>query len=111
MVAAMHTIYGDMYMQTYTGKEKPKLKDIENYVVPKWASKWKRLGVLLNIAQHLMDNIEQNHPDDCEDCCSKMFEEWFNNNCVPTWEDIINAVDNLSVLGMLQVINYSYVVH
>ena len=100
-----------MYVQTYTGKEEPKLKDIDNYVVPKWASKWKQLGAQLNVAQHLMDIIEQNHSDDCENCCGKMFAEWLNINCAPTWEDIINAVDNLSVLGMLQVINYSYVVH
>ena len=110
----MHTIYvilGDVYVQTYTGKEKPKLKDIENHVVPKWASEWKKLGTQLNIAQHFMKKIERDHPNDCENCCSKMFEEWLDTNCAPTWEDIINAVDNLSVLGMLQVINYSYVVH
>ena len=86
-------------MQTYTGKEKPKLKDIDNYVVPKWASKWRQLGAQLKIPRHLMDNIEHDHPNDCESCCSKIFAEWLDNNRAASWEDIINGVDSLSDVG------------
>ena len=87
--------------QHYTVKEKPKLKDIYNHVVPKYASKWRQLGTQLNIDQHLMDNIEHDHPNDCESCCSKMFSEWLDINPPASWEDIITAVDNLSSDGML----------
>ena len=81
------------------GREKPKIKDISNYVIPKWASKWRQLGRQLKIGQHLMDNIECNYPTDCESCCSDMFSEWLDSNPSACWEDIIVAVDNLSSDG------------
>ena len=85
---------------THAGKEKPNLKDIDNYVVPKWASKWRQLGTQLHIAEYLMDNIEHDHPSDCESCCSMMFSMWLDSNPAASWEDIIAAVDNLFTNGM-----------
>ena len=79
-----------------TGKEKPTLRDINNNVVPKWASKWRQLGTQLNIDQHLMDNIEHDHSNDCESCCSEVITEWLDINPAASWEDIIAAVDSLS---------------
>ena len=87
----------------YTGKDTPHIKDIDNHVVPKLASKWRQLGTQLNIDQHLMDIIEHDHPNDCESYCSKMFSEWLDNNPTASWEDIITAVDNLSSNGMYYV--------
>ena len=69
-------------------------------MVPQWASKWRQLGTQLNIDQHLMDNIEHDHSNDCEGCCSKMFTEWLDSNPTASWNDIITAVDNLSPDGM-----------
>ena len=43
-----------------------------------------------------MDNIEHDHPNDCESCCSKMFSEWLDNNPAASWEDIITAMDKIS---------------
>ena len=76
------------------------MRDIDHHVVPKWASKWRQLGTQLNIDQHLMDNIEHDHSNDCESCCSKMFSEWLDINPTASWEDIITAVDSLSFDGM-----------
>ena len=86
-------------MVIYAGKDIPHIKDIHNHVVPKLAPKWRQLGALLNIDQHLMDIIENNHPNDCESCCSEMFSEWLDSNPTASWEDIITAVDNLSPDG------------
>ena len=73
----------------------------------KWASKWRQLGIQLNIDQHLMDNIERNHWNDCEGCCSKMFSDWLDFNPTASWDDIITAVDNLFTNGMF--VNFSYI--
>ena len=89
----------------YTGKEKPNIKDIHNYVVPQWASKWRQLGTQLNIDQHLMDNIEHDHPSDCERCCCEVFTEWLDIYPAASWNDIITAVDSLLSDGM-QLANY-----
>ena len=82
------------------GRQRPEIKDIQNHVVPKWASKWRQLGTQLNIDQHLMNIIECNHPSDCESCCSKMFSKWLDSNPVACWEDITNAIENLFASGM-----------
>ena len=70
--------------------------DINNYVVPYWARKWKQLGSQLNIQQHLMGNIEHDYPQDCETCCSKMFSEWLDTEPSASWGDVITAVDKIS---------------
>ena len=75
------------------------MKDLENHVVPKWASKWRKLGVQLDIDNHLMDNIDHDYPKDCEMCCSKMLAEWLNKNTGACWEDLIIAVDRLLHYG------------
>ena len=79
--------------------EKPKIEDINNEIVPKWAPKWRQLGAQLNFDQHLMNIIEHDHPNDCEGCCSRMFSEWLDITPAASWEDIITAVDNLSSDG------------
>ena len=84
----------------YAGKEKPNIKDINNYVVPRWAPKWKQLGIQLDIDKHRMDVIEKDLPVDCKDCCIRMFSEWLDINTAACWEHIIIAVDNLSSDGM-----------
>ena len=70
-------------------------------MISKWASKWRQLGTLLKIDQRVMDNIEHDHPNDCERCCGKMLSEWLDITPAASWEDIINAADSLSSDGML----------
>ena len=82
------------------GKETPNIKDIRNYVVPKWAAKWRQLGTQLNIDQHVMDIVECDNRNDCRSCCLKMFCKWLEINHVASWEDILTAVDSLSPDGM-----------
>ena len=43
-----------------------------------------------------MDNIEYDHPNDCEICFRKMFSKWLEINHTASWEDITTVVDNLS---------------
>ena len=47
-----------------------------------------------------MDIIEYDHRNDCETCCSRMLSEWLDNTPHATWENLINATDNLSSSGM-----------
>ena len=78
-----------------TGREKPKIKDIQNYVVTRWASKWRQLGKQLNIDQSLLDIIEKDHLNDCKLCCTKMFSTWLQTNPTVCWEDITTAMDKV----------------
>ena len=75
------------------------MRDLANHVVPRWASKWRKFGMQLKIDYHLMDNIQQDFPSDCEMCCNKMLAEWLQSNSAACWEDLIVAVDNLLSYG------------
>jgi len=81
------------------GKEKPRLKDINNFIVPQWAPQWRQLGVQLEFSNDLMNIIECDHPNDSETCCSKMLSDWLDSNTAATWEDLIVAVDNMQSCG------------
>jgi len=91
-------------------KQRPKLSDVINYVVPKWATQWRRLGMRLGIDNHLMDIIQHDHPNDCESCSIQMLIEWININTTASWEEILCALEKLSSYGEYQLIavQYSY---
>ena len=72
------------------------MKDIDNYVIERWASKWQKLGSKLNIGEHLIRNIECNHPNDCEGCCRIMLSKWLEETAHPTWDTLIRALDEIS---------------
>ena len=73
------------------------MKDIEDHVVTRYATQWRQLGNLLNIDQNSLDKLQHNYPDDCEKCCSIMFEAWFQENTQEdkTWEILNTAINKL----------------
>ena len=79
------------------GKERPTAKDIEDNVVIRCAPYWKQLGRHLKIDQCLLNIIQHDHGSDCVRCCSRMLEEWLQQNTYEnaTWEILIDAIDTL----------------
>ncbi|XP_065883167.1 NACHT, LRR and PYD domains-containing protein 14-like, partial [Dysidea avara] len=77
--------------------ERATMKDIENHVVVRWAPQWRQLGRQLRIEEHQMNIIEHDHPNNCEECCSKMLSDWLEQNTYndTTWEVLIRAIDKL----------------
>ena len=73
------------------------MKDIEDYVVTRFAKQWRQLSDLLNIDQNSMDILEHNFPNNCEECCSRMLDSWLQQNTQEntTWKVLINAIDKL----------------
>ena len=87
----LHVLFDDSL-----GDEKPLMKDIDNHVVERWASKWKELGSQLNIGEHLIRNIEHDCPSDCGKCCRIMLSKWLEETSHPTWGALMSAVDEVS---------------
>ena len=73
--------------------ERPQLKDINNSVVTRVATKWKQLGRNLEIDDNLLTIIETNSPHDCESCCSDMLSEWLDLTPNASWKILNNAID------------------
>ena len=82
------------------------MKDIDNHVVGKWASKWKELGGQLNVGEEVIRNIQH----DFERCCHNMLETWLDQTAhlTCTWKILINALDNVSSEPPAGLYNVSY---
>ena len=78
-------------------KQKPEMKDIEDHVVTRLATQWRQLGKQLNIDQNLLDILQHDYPNDCEECCSRMLDAWlqWNTHANTTWGILIDAIDRL----------------
>ena len=73
------------------------MKDLEEHVVTRLATQWRQLGYLLNIDQNSLDILQHDYPNDCKVCCSKMLDDWLQENTkeITTWEILINAIDRM----------------
>ena len=84
------------------GNERPQLKDIYNYVVIESAPNWKELGRNLSIDENLLNIIEKDNPNDCENCCSKMLSNWLDQTPHASWGILLDAArktqDNVNKL-------------
>ena len=72
------------------------MRDIDNRVVEKYASKWKELGSQLNMGEHVIRNIDHDYPNDCERCCRMMLHKWLEETAHPTWETLQIALDKVT---------------
>ena len=77
----------------FLGNSRPELKDINNYVVIKCATEWKQLGENLNIDEDLLNIIDKDNPNNCENCCSKMLSSWLDLDPNASWSILLDAVD------------------
>ena len=75
------------------------MKDINDYVVTRYAPRWKQLGNQLNIDQDSINVIQHDCGNNCIECCTKMLEAWLEQNTYDgaTWEILMYAIDNLPI--------------
>ena len=75
------------------------MKDIDDYVINRYAPQWKQLGRQLNIDQNLINILQHDHGNDCVECCTRMLEAWLEQNTYDdaTWQILICAIDNLPI--------------
>ena len=73
--------------------KRPRVKDVDNYVVIKCAANWKELGRHLYIHENFLNIIEKDNPRSCENCCSKMLSDWLESTPNASWAVLLDAVD------------------
>ncbi len=67
-------------------------RDVYRELLP-LASKWNKIGILLNIKPEQLDTIKSNNPEDVEDCLLETIKGWLNGiDPRPTWEELVEAV-------------------
>ena len=94
----------------YVENEKPELRDLYDYVAVTYGSKWKLLGRILNIREDLLRNIENDYPQDCEECCGRMLNDWLELTPDATWQTLLHAIDRVQSTpeGMYVKLIYMY---
>ena len=78
-----------------TGNKRPTLSDVDGYVVPQYAHKWRQLGAQLSFHQATLDIIFSNFRNDAEECCRNLMSRWLEENSDATWDQLQTAIDNL----------------
>ena len=86
--------------------DKPTLRDLlcfkyngtqhKIHIIYTVASRWRTLGLLLNISDYHLDNIERNHGN-VEDRCQTMLSDWLQGTVGDgpvTWETLAEAIDD-----------------
>ena len=80
------------------GSGKPEVSELHRHIVPKYAARWRDLGVQLKISEHHLDTIavdNTNHPSYSEQCCKAMLQKWMDITPDATWSIIQMAIDCL----------------
>ena len=80
------------------GNEIPQLSDLYKDVVPKYAARWKDLGLELKIPQYDLDTIEINnvhYSSHAQKCCKDMLSRWMQITPKPTWNILQKAINGL----------------
>ena len=82
-----------------SGSGMPKVLELYRNIVPKYAARWRDLGLQLEIPLHHLDTIAvnyTNHPSYSEQCCKAMLQKWMEVTLNPTWSVLRMAIDSLS---------------
>ena len=84
------------------GNKEPQYPDLYKDVAPKYAARWKDLGVELKIPMEVLDVIKLNnvnHLSHNQQCCKDMLRKWMQMTSKPTWNILQNAIDSLPLLS------------
>ena len=83
--------------------ECPDDKHLNKYVRGKvcaaGVNKWRDLGIVLmgQDAVTDLDVIRINHPNDVEECCSRMFTKWRQRTPTASWKQLIEALKEVKL--------------
>ena len=99
------------------------MESLNDHIRDEISPKWREVGegLLKKECADKLDEIEKNHPNDKEGCCTEMFKYWLEVDSEANWNKLIGALKQIGqstlatkveevviIQGMLSVI-YSYV--
>ena len=75
---------------------KPEMKDLANEVIPQVCSKWRDLGLQLNLEYCVLNEIEADHQKSAERC-TNMFAKWLSQDAGASWSTLVAALKSKAV--------------
>lgn len=76
----------------------PTLMELHQYIMPRYAAKWKKLGILLGLNSGTLRAIEYDNRFKSEDCCNAMFRKWLIDYSA-TWKHLFTALESPAITG------------
>lgn len=69
---------------------------LHRQITPRYALKWKEIGILLGVASEKLDIIEHDNFYRTEPCCIEMLTWWLRVDSTASWNkwhDVIDVID------------------
>ena len=80
-----------------TENSTPLLKDLYQYITPRYASDWKVIGTLLDIPTGELKIIEAGYPTNIKWCCNQMMEKWLEMDSTASWGKLFGVIESPAV--------------
>ena len=78
--------------QNQQAKLKLSTKNCLKFLLPE-ARKWHNIGIMLDVPESILEQIEADYPGDCQQCVREMIKSWLKQvHPPPTWKDLADAV-------------------
>ena len=78
--------------QNQQANVKLSIKYCLKFLLPE-AKHWHNIGIMLEIPEQTLEQIEADYPGDCQQCVREMIKSWLKQiNPPPSWKDLAEAV-------------------
>ena len=89
------------YFLFLLAKITPLLKDLIEYIVPRYAAHWKTIGTLLGLSSGVLETIEAGWPINVSWCCQRMLEKWLEVDTNASWGKLFTVIESDAVMYAL----------
>ena len=73
----------------------PLLRDLYQYITPRYAEDWKEIGTLLGLPRRRLDVIEADYPHRVKDRCNEMLYAWLGMH--RSWGELLTVIESSEV--------------
>ncbi|XP_065887423.1 uncharacterized protein [Dysidea avara] len=73
----------------------PKMRDLNRYVVRKYAANWKDIGIELGLEFDVLNMIEKDNPQQSDSCLQITLDRWLRSTHNATWKTLEVVLTNV----------------
>ena len=75
----------------------PSLKDLYQYITPRYAADWKVIGTLLGLPSATIEVIEHDNHHKAAKCCNAMLNKWLQVDTTASWGKLFTVIESPAV--------------
>ena len=72
----------------------PTRKDLQRYITPEYAERWREIGTQLDLTDGALSIIEKNNPRSVEECFNAVLSKWLDKDTNASWKKLFAAINN-----------------